>query len=817
MIRWRSLAKTLLVMFLVVLLGINPLTTDSAIAAWGKGRGGRSEPAPTTPKLSGKVAETAPPVAIEALRQELDNYQPQVKILSPKPNTVLTDDSVSVQFQVRDLPIFKDAKLGLGPHIHVLLDNHTYQAVYDLNQPLIFKDLDPGTHTIRAFASRPWHESFKNEGAYAQVTFHVYTKTQENSPSTSLPLLTYSRPQGSYGAEPIMLDFYLTNAPLHLVAQENNRDDIADWRIRCTVNGESFILDRWQPLYLKGFKPGKNWVQLEFLDEKGQPVRNVFNNTARVINYEPNGKDTLSRLVRGELAIAEARAIIDPNYVPEPPAPPPAPIPSVSPTPTPSPSVSPTPSPSPITPSPTPVPTANPTPSPDVATPEGRQPAIAPVPVTPVPATPTPTTRRRIAPKTDVVPARPSPSPLPTVTPSPTPSPAEVKAPPTPTTDSDNLNQPTPAARKPSRTVVPSPVQPSPTPAIDHADTVTPPTPTPSVIPSPEVAPVTPSQKAPQKLPDFLNRLRTGAKTTAPPIAPARPRPTPTDTGEKILEKTPAQEPGQPANGQGAEKSLEKPSAPSPSVSESAKPTPRMTPNITRSPSLPTAPKPQPTPTVTPNVTRSPALKPTSPTLSKPQATPSVGSDVERSPQSEPAASPQPQPTPTLTPMVTPSPAPKTTLPATPKPQPGSGMTPNGERSPQSPTSRFRSVPDIPKSSPVPDQVTAPSQPEAIPVKSVKPEAIAPVTPAPPTAETQPANPKPTTEPTAPNETRSPSRNANPFSQFSGNDVFNRLRRNFDNLVAPTASPDPGRQTSVPIAPASPVEILPAAPSGLSQ
>jgi hypothetical protein len=70
-------------------------------------------------------------------------------------------------------------------------------------------------------------------------------------------VLTYSRPTGSYGAEPIMLDFYLTNAPLHLVAQENPDDEIADWRIRVTVNGESFVLDRWQPVYLKGFKPGK--------------------------------------------------------------------------------------------------------------------------------------------------------------------------------------------------------------------------------------------------------------------------------------------------------------------------------------------------------------------------------------------------------------------------------------------------------------------------------------------------------------------------------------------------------------------------------
>ena len=90
------------------------------------------------------------------------------------------------------------------------------------------------------------------------------------------------------------------------------------------MNGSSFILDQWQPIYLKGFKPGKNWVQLEFLDENGDPVKNTFNNTARLITYEPGGKDTLSKLVRGEILAADAQGLVDPNY--KPPAPTRSPI-----------------------------------------------------------------------------------------------------------------------------------------------------------------------------------------------------------------------------------------------------------------------------------------------------------------------------------------------------------------------------------------------------------------------------------------------------------------------------------------------------------
>lgn len=291
-------------------------------------------------QLAGTFSEVSPPEVIQQLRQALETYQPQVKILSPQSDEVLQDNRVTAQFQVQNLPIFKNSELDLGPHLHVILDNQPYIAIYDLKAPLVLPDLAPGTHTLRVFASRPWNESFKNEGAYAQTTFHIFTKTDDNKPDANQPLLTYSSPGGSYGAEPILLDFYLTNAPLHLVAQENPQDEIADWRIRCTINGNSFVLDRWEPIYLKGFKPGKNWVQLEFLDEQANPIKNVFNNTVRVITYEPKGKDTLSRLTRGELSTDAARGIVEPNYtaikqtkptpIPAPPVPTATPIPTPS-------------------------------------------------------------------------------------------------------------------------------------------------------------------------------------------------------------------------------------------------------------------------------------------------------------------------------------------------------------------------------------------------------------------------------------------------------------------------------------------------------
>ncbi|WP_223209973.1 hypothetical protein [Picosynechococcus sp. NKBG042902] len=265
------------------------------------------EPTPVTTQA---LTEVATPSLITELRQELDQYQPQVKILSPRPDETFNSTTIDVQLQVNDLPIFKDEELGMGPHIHLFVDDQPYIAVYDTSKPVTLENLSPGSHLIRAFASRPWHESFKNEGAYAETTFNIFTKSNNNIPDFQQPLLTYSRPQGTYGAEPIMLDFYLTNAPLHFIAQADNSDDVNDWRIRITINGESFILDDWHPIYLEGFKKGENWLKLEFIDDQGELLENTYNSPVRVINYDPKLNDTLAKLVQNKLSLRTAKRLV---------------------------------------------------------------------------------------------------------------------------------------------------------------------------------------------------------------------------------------------------------------------------------------------------------------------------------------------------------------------------------------------------------------------------------------------------------------------------------------------------------------------------
>lgn len=289
------------------------------------GCGGSDVPEGTRPesvkskRAKTRIEEVAPPALIQRLNRQLERYQPQVKFVAPRQGATFNDTTVTVKLAVQDLPVFQDEELGLGPHITLLVDDQRYGDIFDLSQPIQLDNLAPGTHTLRAFADHPWNESFKNEGAYAQVTFNIYEASRHNNPDPTKPLLTYSQPLGTVATEPVLLDFYLTNAPLHWVAREDANDAIEDWRVQATINGETFVLDSWQPTYLQGLQTGNNWVKLELLGDGGEPLDNVYNDTIQAVKLDPTAVTSLTKLFRGELTYEDALAIVDPDYVrPEP-------------------------------------------------------------------------------------------------------------------------------------------------------------------------------------------------------------------------------------------------------------------------------------------------------------------------------------------------------------------------------------------------------------------------------------------------------------------------------------------------------------------
>lgn len=263
-----------------------------------------------------------------AQRGEQDQASPTLRFVEPREGATLTGSTVNVKLALAgDLKGYKPGKdpaTGMGNHIHVILDNQPYEAYYSLDQPFELRNVTEGKHTIRAFPSRPWHESFKNAGAFQMVTFTVKGGGDASKPTTTntgqvmananagntaatantaapregkdmaastasdvdakKPLLTYSRPKGEYkgaDAEAIMIDFWLSNAKL--------QSDGGDYRVRYSVDGgEAKFLDKWEPIWLKGWSAGKHTVKLELVDKSGNVVANGdYNSTSREITIAP--------------------------------------------------------------------------------------------------------------------------------------------------------------------------------------------------------------------------------------------------------------------------------------------------------------------------------------------------------------------------------------------------------------------------------------------------------------------------------------------------------------------------------------------------
>src|SRR2546423_11383091 len=146
-----------------------------------------------TPPGEQKLAQVPRPVTIEQAmkdRGEQDQAKPTLRVLSPADNATINGSTIAVKLELSgDLKGYlphKDPATQKGNHIHVILDNQPYEAYYELNQgPFELRNVSEGRHTLRVFPSRPWHESFKNEGAFQIVYFNVKGGGNPEKPTTT--------------------------------------------------------------------------------------------------------------------------------------------------------------------------------------------------------------------------------------------------------------------------------------------------------------------------------------------------------------------------------------------------------------------------------------------------------------------------------------------------------------------------------------------------------------------------------------------------------------------------------------------------------
>jgi predicted small lipoprotein YifL len=232
-------------------------------------------------KLSAVPGEINELYSAEPSAKPIENIK--LKIKTPLSGQLIKEKSVTVSFEVNNFVLGTKTKghgkNGLaasekGQHIHLIVGNEPYQAIYDTKEPVIITGLKPGRHSIRAFLSRSWHESVKEAGSYQELDLYFQKVTTETIPTAGV--LTYSRPKGDYegkDAKLILVDFFLDKVEL----------SPEGFKVKLVVDGKASYLTTWKAYYLKDLAPGEHKIQLALLDSKNKRVPGEFNNTYRTI------------------------------------------------------------------------------------------------------------------------------------------------------------------------------------------------------------------------------------------------------------------------------------------------------------------------------------------------------------------------------------------------------------------------------------------------------------------------------------------------------------------------------------------------------
>lgn len=165
-----------------------------------------------------------------------------------------------------------------GQHIHFILDNQPYAALYEPTHTVSLPK--NSEHYLLAFLSRSYHESLKNKEAALMYHFKIDENgkvVKMDDPGT--PMVFYSRPKGEYIGEAntnnLLFDFYPWNAKLG-----GN-----DYKVLARIEGENLdttmSVDNWQPYFLHNMPMGKPKITLSLVDKDGNKVSGPMTEVTR--------------------------------------------------------------------------------------------------------------------------------------------------------------------------------------------------------------------------------------------------------------------------------------------------------------------------------------------------------------------------------------------------------------------------------------------------------------------------------------------------------------------------------------------------------
>lgn len=286
-------------------------------------RAGRAKAIPAAAP-SGRLQEVAAPGGVQQLRSRLAGHHPRLTLKSPEDGDVLTNqEGWTLQIEIEDWPLASDPELGIGPHVAVQIDDApplrftaaTAGPGAGATLKASLPPLSPGSHRLSAYAAYPWGEAIKGPGASLHWRLHQFQSLKGTQPEEQEPWLVMVSPAELSGEEPLMLDWLVWNAPL-----QNLRDGDGRWRLRLTLNGDSFLVDSQEALWLRQSNTGgsTSLVQMELLDGLGEPITPNFNNQLRAVPARSQRRPVWLRSKLTDQELARLLGESEPEIAPEP-------------------------------------------------------------------------------------------------------------------------------------------------------------------------------------------------------------------------------------------------------------------------------------------------------------------------------------------------------------------------------------------------------------------------------------------------------------------------------------------------------------------
>ncbi|PSK93898.1 hypothetical protein [Taibaiella chishuiensis] len=247
--------------------------------------GSNTTEAPTDTTAAQQPAAPAGPITIKPVAGSPEFPDAQLGIKNVKAELQGSDSvKITIDYDVKNYELksqTSDAGTKAcnnskdGQHIHFILDNQPYTALYEPTRT--FTVAVKSEHYLMSFLSRSYHESIKTPKAGVLYHFSVDEKGKLSKleiPKT--PMIFYSRPKGEYVGQDtknLLLDFYVYNTTLGADAS----------KVKVDVNGTTFDIDKWQPYFIENAPMGDVTVKVQLTDKDGKAIEGVNTSVSRSV------------------------------------------------------------------------------------------------------------------------------------------------------------------------------------------------------------------------------------------------------------------------------------------------------------------------------------------------------------------------------------------------------------------------------------------------------------------------------------------------------------------------------------------------------